>query len=86
VALLAAVPGVQCSRALPAAVIVSSFLVKPNGIVALPLSSAPAVVTVYVALAVAAWGVRIRRRRADAARVAPHPLGEPARSPLVESR
>jgi hypothetical protein len=65
---------------------VSLVLVKPNGILALPLSSAPALVAVYLALAARGWHVWVRRRRADAARTTSQPVAEPPRTALVESR
>jgi alpha-1,6-mannosyltransferase len=52
---VAAVGAAQRSRALPVAVALSVFLVKPDGILALPRSTAPAVLAVYIALAAAAW-------------------------------
>jgi hypothetical protein len=57
--LLAACPGIQRSRAIPLAVVLSVFLVKPNGILVLPVTAAPYVLVVYVVLASLAWqGVR----------------------------
>ena len=53
--LLAGVPGAQRSLALIAVSVVSVFLIKPNGILALPLPSAPAVMAVYVVLAGLFW-------------------------------
>jgi alpha-1,6-mannosyltransferase len=64
-ALIAVVRGPQRSVGLAAALAVSAFLVKPNGILALPLSSAPAVVVVYLVIAAAAWW-SWRRRDGDA--------------------
>jgi hypothetical protein len=61
-ALIAAVRSVQHSAALAAAIALSVFVVKPNGILALPRSSAPAVLFVYVAAAVAVWCAQRRRR------------------------
>ncbi len=66
--------------ALPAVTVVSVFVVKPDGILALPLQSAPAVLAVYAAIAVACVLVRARRP-APAARSAPDPVRPPA---LVE--
>jgi hypothetical protein len=51
-ALLAASPDAQRARWLAPAIAASAFLVKPNGVLALPLQSAPAVLVVY-AVAVA---------------------------------
>jgi hypothetical protein len=61
--LLACCPGTQRARALPVLLAVAPFLVKANGVLALPLESAPAVLAVYAA---GAWyllrGVRMRVR------------------------
>ncbi|HEY2439010.1 MAG TPA: polyprenol phosphomannose-dependent alpha 1,6 mannosyltransferase MptB [Solirubrobacteraceae bacterium] len=59
-ALLAAVRSVQHSPALAAAIALSVFVVKPDGILALPRSYAPAVLLVYVAAAAAVWHARRR--------------------------
>jgi hypothetical protein len=59
--LLAACPGPQRSVGLPVALVLAVFVVKPNGILALPLGSAPAVLAVYVLVAFAAWYVHRRR-------------------------
>jgi hypothetical protein len=66
--------------ALPALTVVSVCLVKPDGILALPLQSAPAVVAVY--LAVMAVFLIGRSRRSYARE---RPARNPG-SPLVESR
>lgn len=60
-ALLAACPEVQRLRWVALAVAVSVFLVKPGGVLALPLQSAPAVLAVYAATAWYVW----RRRRGE---------------------
>lgn len=60
--LLAACPGPQRSLALAGGSVVAVFLIKPNGILALPLPSAPAVLTVYGLLAGLLWLSRRRRR------------------------
>lgn len=67
-ALVCALSAPQRSTALALVIAVSAFVVKPNGILALPLQSAPAVVAVYVLIAAALWrrGRRRRRRRATA--------------------
>jgi hypothetical protein len=84
-ALLAAWP-TRGSRAagyaLPALTVASVFLVKPDGILALPLQSAPAVVAVYVVIALV-FIVRLRRRPAPRA---PSPADAVRTSALVESR
>jgi hypothetical protein len=54
-ALVAALRGVQRSTAVAVAIVVASLVVKPSGILALPLTSAPAVLVVYLAIAAAAW-------------------------------
>ncbi|MDQ6822121.1 MAG: polyprenol phosphomannose-dependent alpha 1,6 mannosyltransferase MptB [Actinomycetota bacterium] len=58
--LVAAWPGLQRSPVLVLSTVVSVFLVKPDGILALPLSSAPVVLAVY---ALVGWGVWYRWRR-----------------------
>jgi alpha-1,6-mannosyltransferase len=63
-ALIGALRGPQRSVALAMAVAASAFVVKPNGILALPLQSAPAVVVVYLVIAAAAWW-SWRRRDGD---------------------
>jgi hypothetical protein len=84
--LLAACPGAQRSTGLAVAVALSVFLVKPGGILALPLGSAPAVVAVYVAIAAAAW--HGRRGRDGGSGEAGHRnpnVGERAHSALVRT-
>jgi alpha-1,6-mannosyltransferase len=53
--LLAGVPGAQRSLTLVAVSVVSVFLIKPNGILALPLPTAPVVVAVYIVLGALFW-------------------------------
>jgi hypothetical protein len=74
-ALLAALPAPQRSAGLALAICVSVFVVKPNGILALPLHTAPAVVIVYALIGAAVWEHGRRRRRH-------RPRG---RSPVAES-
>ncbi|MFZ1994239.1 MAG: polyprenol phosphomannose-dependent alpha 1,6 mannosyltransferase MptB, partial [Solirubrobacteraceae bacterium] len=63
-ALLCALRPPRRSMGLGLAIAVSVFVVKPNGILALPLQSAPAVVIVYALIGAAMWaGGRRRRRR-----------------------
>jgi hypothetical protein len=62
-ALIACCAFVQRSRPLALAIVLAVFLVKPNGILALPLHTAPIVLGVYVIAAGAGW--RYRRRRGD---------------------
>ena len=91
--LLAAVPSLQRSPALPAAALASVFVVKADGILALHLSSAPAVVAVYAVLATVAWRARVRRG-GRSGRAARHPAAaarvpaasDAAPSALVQSR
>ena len=61
---LAALAPVQRSYPLAIAIAASSLVVKPNGILELPLGSAPAVLAVYVAAA--ALAIRSWRRRSTA--------------------
>jgi len=56
--LLAACPGPQRSLALVGGSVLAVFLIKPNGILALPLPSAPAVLTAYALLAGLLWLAR----------------------------
>ena len=63
-ALICALRAAQRSLALALAIAISVFTVKPNGILALPLQSAPAVVGVYLLIAAAVWWGRRRRREA----------------------
>jgi hypothetical protein len=66
-ALLAAVPTLQRSWAMLAALTVPAFLVKPDGILLLPRSTAPAVLVVYlVAGAVVLAGLRRRHQMPSA--------------------
>jgi alpha-1,6-mannosyltransferase len=71
--LVAAVGAGQRSRALVVALVVSAFLVKPNGVLAIPLGAAPVVLIVYLVIAGVAWN---RWRRHSSGVDAAHP--EPA--------
>jgi len=62
--LLAACPGIQQSRALALAVAASVLVVKADGILALPLHTAPVFVLLYVGAGIAAAVVASRRRPA----------------------
>jgi hypothetical protein len=62
--LVAGCRGPQRSIALAVSLVVASFLVKPNGILALPLPTAPGVVVFYALIAGAAW-YSWRRRGGD---------------------
>jgi alpha-1,6-mannosyltransferase len=75
-ALLCAMRAPQRSMGLALAVAVSVFVVKPNGILALPLPSAPAVVVVYALVAAVLW--RHGRRRRERSGRAPVPESTPS--------
>src|ERR1019366_1430917 len=53
--LLAACPGPQRWLALAGGSVAAVFLIKPNGVLALPLPTPPAVMTVYAVLAGLLW-------------------------------
>jgi alpha-1,6-mannosyltransferase len=78
-ALLCALRAPQRSAGLALAIALSVFVVKPNGILALPLSSAPAVVAVYALIGVAVWRRGRRRRRSPG----PAPVRESTPSALA---
>lgn len=59
--LLAACPGPQRWRALPIALVVAAFLVKANGILAVPLNRSPVVVAAYLVIGALAWRAWSRR-------------------------
>lgn len=59
--LLAGVPSAQRSRWLALAIVAAAFLVKADGILALPLQSAPFVLGAYAVIAVLAWRAWGRR-------------------------
>jgi alpha-1,6-mannosyltransferase len=61
--LLAASAPAQASRVTVGAVLIASFLVKPNGILALPLDSSPIVAAVWLLFAALAWHSWRRRAR-----------------------
>ena len=63
---LAAWPGAQRSKLLAGGLVAGAFLVKPDGILVLPLQSAPWVLLFY-ALVAAGAGAAAMRRRGDAA-------------------
>lgn len=67
----------QRSRTLPPAIVLTVFLVKPNGILALPLHTAPIVLAAYLLAVGAAWWARRRRDgRRSSGRVRGLPAGE----------
>jgi hypothetical protein len=61
IVLVAACPAAQRSPALIAALVLGPFLVRPDGILSLPIEASPAVLAVYVLAALLAWR-RLRRR------------------------
>jgi alpha-1,6-mannosyltransferase len=79
-ALLCALRAPQRSTGLALAIAVSVFVVKPNGILALPLQSAPAVMIVYALIGAAVWQQGRRRRRQ---RPSPAPVRESTPSALA---
>ncbi len=79
-ALLCSLRAPQHSTGLAIAIVVSVFVVKPNGILALPLQSAPAVVIVYALIGAAVWQRGRRRRRQ---RTSPAPVRESTPSALA---
>jgi hypothetical protein len=81
-ALVASVDGVQRSLWPAVAIAVSAFVVKPSGILALPLGSAPVVVIAYAAVAAAAW----RRRHHDDGGDRDQPEGRDGASPPASVR
>jgi hypothetical protein len=70
-ALLAACPGVQSSRAMVVAILVAPLAVKADGVLAFPLHTAPAFVALYVAIVVVAT-----RRRPSVAAPRLRPIAE----------
>jgi hypothetical protein len=74
-ALIACCAFAQRSWALALAIVVAAVVVKPDGILALPLHSAPIVLAVYVLAAAAAWRLR---RRSDSDRSPGRVRGLPA--------
>jgi alpha-1,6-mannosyltransferase len=81
--LLAAWAPAQGSRVTVGAVLIASFLVKPNGILALPLDSSPVVAAAWLLLAVVGWYSWRRRTQVDPAPEPGDSLG-PTRSALAE--
>jgi alpha-1,6-mannosyltransferase len=79
ITLLAACQRIQFSRAAAVAIAAAAFVVKPDGIVALPLKTSPLTLALYVLIGAAlvwAW----RRRRGGVVRL------PSARAPLAEQR
>lgn len=77
IVLLAACPGAQRSRSLLAVLVVGALLVKPDGILVLSERASPAVLAVYVLLALGAWA-RWGRARHSGPPAAPPVGGESA--------
>jgi hypothetical protein len=73
--LLAAWRPAQFSWIAPAALVVGSVLVRPGGILALPLGSSPVVACLWLALAILVLYRRRRRQRAEPASSHPSGLG-----------
>jgi hypothetical protein len=69
---VAAVRAGQRSRALVVAIALAAFLVKPNGVLAVPLGAAPVVLIIYLGIAGVAWN-RWRRRAAGVDPAHPEP-------------
>jgi hypothetical protein len=61
IVLVAACPAAQRSPALGAALVLGPFLVRPDGILSLPIGASPAVLAVYALAVLVAWR-RLRRR------------------------
>lgn len=80
--LLAAWRVTQNSRVMVAAIVVASFLVKPDGILLLSRGASPFVVAVWIAIAVVAWIAW--RRRPPPRRTSEHPAGDEETSEHVD--
>jgi hypothetical protein len=80
IVLLAACPSPQRSLLLAGVLVVGPFLVRPDGILALPITLSPAVLALYLLGAAAAW-MRLRRGPPGAGRsMSASPAPAPARS------
>jgi hypothetical protein len=84
VVLLAASAPFQLSRTIPVALAVVAFLVKANGILVLPLRSAPIVLGVYVVIGCVAW-YSWRRRRTPGGAGRPGAIRSASSSALARS-
>jgi len=73
IVLVAACPSPQRSPLLAGVLVVGAFLVKPDGILALPITSSPVVLGVYLVGAVGVW-MRLRRRAPGARRMSSAPV------------
>jgi Sec-independent protein secretion pathway component TatC len=67
IVLVAACPSPQRSLVLVAVLVIGPFLVKPDGILALPITLSPVMLGLYAIGAVAAW-MRLRRREPEVGR------------------
>jgi hypothetical protein len=67
IVLVAACPSPQRSLVLVAVLVIGPFLVKPDGILALPITLSPVMLGLYALGAVAAW-MRLRRREPEVGR------------------
>jgi hypothetical protein len=81
--LLAAWPGTQVSPVIVIATLIGSFLVKPDGILALPLGSSPIVAALWLAAALA-WYAWTRHGHRPRTAEFGEGLGTATRSVLVE--
>jgi alpha-1,6-mannosyltransferase len=83
---VSACPGPQRSVALAVALALSAFLVKPGGILALPIDTAPAVLALYALIAIAAlYSRRHRGGDSGAAGRSSHPVADGRPSALVRT-
>ena len=80
--LLCALRAPQRSLGMALAIVASVFVVKPNGILALPLPYAPAVMAAYALIGVVVWR-QGRRRRRDQPEAGPAPVRESTPSALA---
>jgi hypothetical protein len=85
IVLLAASTPFQLSRTIPVALAVTAFLVKANGILVLPLRSAPIVLGVYLVIGCAAWYTWRRRRATPQGADRPDTIRSAASSALARS-
>jgi hypothetical protein len=74
--LVAGVGGVQRSLAVPLAIVASVFLVKADGVLALPLQSAPFVLGAYAVIAFLAWRAWGRPSAGGRGANAPNPAAQ----------
>jgi hypothetical protein len=77
-ALLAAVPTLRTVVWSLVIIVAGAFVVKPSGVLAVPLQSAPWVMAIYLIAGIAAWYTRPRGRRAAEGGCASHQPGPEA--------